>query len=117
MVRRTGDAPTKLRLIMFLDHFPEQYKISPELCEEFTSRARQPFFCSLQRLHLILAHVLGIKEESRLGVIQTLWNYIKLQGLQDKTDRRMIHSDEKLRSVSVSCSFPTSSLLMLCVGF
>jgi len=102
---------------MFLDHFPEQYKLSPELCEEFTSRARQPFFRSLQRLHLILAHVLGIKEESRLGVIQTLWNYIKLQGLQDKTDRRMIHSDEKLRSVSVSYSFPTSGLLMLCVGF
>ncbi|KAJ3574032.1 hypothetical protein NP233_g2039 [Leucocoprinus birnbaumii] len=75
-VRRTGDAPTKLRVIMFLDHFPEQYKLSPEL-----------------------SHILGIKEESRLGVIQTLWNYIKLQGLQDKTDRRMIHADEKLRAV------------------
>ncbi|KAL9710743.1 SWI/SNF and RSC complex subunit Ssr3 [Leucoagaricus gongylophorus] len=75
-VRRTGDAPTKLRIIMFLDHFPEQYKLSPDL-----------------------SHVLGIKEESRLGVVQTLWNYIKLQGLQDKTDRRMIHADEKLRTI------------------
>jgi SWI/SNF-related matrix-associated actin-dependent regulator of chromatin subfamily D len=49
---------------------------------------------------LIAAHVLGIKEDSRLGVIQTLWNYIKVQGLQDKSDRRMIHADDKLRAVS-----------------
>lgn len=43
--------------------------------------------------------IIGIKEESRIGVIQTLWNYIKLQGLQDKVDRRLIRADERLRSV------------------
>ncbi|KAM6493216.1 hypothetical protein JOM56_011350 [Amanita muscaria] len=31
-----------------------------------------------------LVNVIGIKEESRIGVIQALWNYIKLQNLQDK---------------------------------
>ncbi|KAF9007018.1 hypothetical protein BDQ17DRAFT_1389154 [Cyathus striatus] len=75
-IRRTGDVPTKVRVVMYLEHFPEQYKVLPEL-----------------------ANVLGIKEESRIGVIQTLWNYIKLNNLQDKTDRRLIRADDKLRLV------------------
>ena len=50
-----------------------------------------------------LGNVLGIKEDSRLGVIQTLWNYIKLQGLQDKVDRRLIRADDKLRPVRSLC--------------
>ncbi|KAJ3507246.1 hypothetical protein NLJ89_g6411 [Agrocybe chaxingu] len=73
-IRRTGDTPTKIRIVMYLEHFPEQYKVLPEL-----------------------SSILGIKEDSRLGVIQTLWNYIKLQGLQDKVDRRLIRADERLR--------------------
>lgn len=72
-VRRTGDSPTRIRVVLYLEHFPEQYKLLPEL-----------------------ANVLGIKEESRVGVIQALWNYIKLQSLQDKADRRVIKADEKL---------------------
>ncbi|EGO02913.1 hypothetical protein SERLA73DRAFT_176377 [Serpula lacrymans var. lacrymans S7.3] len=75
-IRRTGDIPTKIRLIVHLEHFPEQYKVSPEL-----------------------GNVLGIKEESRLGVIQTLWNYIKINGLQDKVDRRRIRADDHLRPI------------------
>ncbi|KAF8622625.1 hypothetical protein AX15_006878 [Amanita polypyramis BW_CC] len=72
-VRRTGDAPTRIRVIIHLEHSPEQYKILPEL-----------------------GNVLGIGEESRIGVVQALWNYIKLQNLQDKADRRVIKADEKL---------------------
>ncbi len=30
-VRRTGDMATKIRVIMYLDHFPDQFKVSPEL--------------------------------------------------------------------------------------
>jgi len=37
-----------------------------------------------------------------MGVIQALWNYIKLQGLQDKVDRRVIRADEKLKPVSIN---------------
>jgi SWI/SNF-related matrix-associated actin-dependent regulator of chromatin subfamily D len=47
--------------------------------------------------------VLGIKEESRLGVVQTLWNYIKVQGLQDKVDRHLIRANDKLRPVGSLC--------------
>ncbi|KAF8064246.1 SWI/SNF complex protein [Lyophyllum atratum] len=75
-IRRTGDAPTKIRVVMYLDHFPEQFKVLGEL-----------------------GAVLGIKEESRIGVIQALWNYIKIQGLQDKADRRMVRADDALRPV------------------
>ncbi|KAF8712550.1 hypothetical protein AX14_013008 [Amanita brunnescens Koide BX004] len=75
-VRRTGDSPTRIRVVIYLEHFPEQYKLLPEL-----------------------ASVLGIKEESRVGVIQALWNFIKLQSLQDKADRRVIKADEKLLPV------------------
>jgi len=75
-IRRTGDLPTKIRIILYLENFPEQYKVLPEL-----------------------GTVLGIKEESRLGVVQTLWNYIKVQGLQDKVDRRLIRADDKLRPI------------------
>ncbi|KAJ2936368.1 hypothetical protein H1R20_g727, partial [Candolleomyces eurysporus] len=75
-VRRTGDTPTKIRVLLYLNHFPEQYKLHPEL-----------------------ANILGIKEESRLGVIQALWSYIKLNGLQDKVDRRIIRADDKLKPI------------------
>ncbi|PFH47618.1 hypothetical protein AMATHDRAFT_67415 [Amanita thiersii Skay4041] len=72
-VRRTGDSATRIRVVMYLEHFPEQYKVLPDL-----------------------ANVLGVKEDSRIGVIQALWNYIKLNNLQDKVDRRLVKSDERL---------------------
>ncbi|KAI6002430.1 SWI/SNF complex 60 kDa subunit [Pisolithus orientalis] len=75
-IRRTGDQPTRIRVIIHLEQTPEQYKVSPEL-----------------------GNVLGIKEESRIGVIQTLWNYIKIHGLQDKVDRRRIKADDHLRPI------------------
>ncbi|KAH7882708.1 hypothetical protein F5I97DRAFT_1939301 [Phlebopus sp. FC_14] len=75
-VRRTGDQPTRIRIIMYLEQTPEQYKVGPEL-----------------------ADVLAIKEESRIGVIQALWNYIKINGLQDKVDRRKVKADDYLRPI------------------
>jgi len=75
-IRRTGDTQTKARLVMHLEHHPDQYKI-----------------------HAELGGILGLREESRAGVIQALWNYIKIQGLQDKVDRKRIHADEALRPI------------------
>ncbi|KAH7906936.1 BAR-domain-containing protein [Hygrophoropsis aurantiaca] len=75
-VRRTGDQPTRIRIIMHLEQMPEQYKVSPDL-----------------------GNILGIKEDSRIGVIHTLWNYIKIHGLQDKVDRRRIRADDSLRPI------------------
>ncbi|KDQ52354.1 hypothetical protein JAAARDRAFT_162811 [Jaapia argillacea MUCL 33604] len=75
-IRRTGDTPTKVRVLMYLEHQPEQYKVKAEL-----------------------ANVLGLKEESRTGVIQALWNYIKINGLQDKVDRKVVKADAYLRPI------------------
>jgi len=61
-----------------------------------------------------IGSILGIKEDSRIGVIQTLWNYIKVQGLQDKTDRRQIKTDDKLRAVRFpSCLLHFREILIL----
>ncbi|KAH9921644.1 SWI/SNF complex 60 kDa subunit [Fomitopsis serialis] len=73
-IRRKGDTPTKIRVILHLEQQPEQYKVHPEL-----------------------GNLLGVKEDSRIGVVQALWNYIKVQGLQDKVDRRMVRADTHLR--------------------
>ncbi|KAI0717672.1 SWI/SNF complex 60 kDa subunit [Cerioporus squamosus] len=75
-IRRKGDAPTKIRIILHLEQQPEQYKVHPDL-----------------------SNIIGVKEESRIGVIQALWNYIKTQNLQDKMDRRIIRVDARLRPI------------------
>ena len=46
-----------------------------------------------------IGNILDIKEESRAGVIQALWAYIKANNLQDKVDRKRIHADAMLRPV------------------
>ena len=46
-----------------------------------------------------LAMVIGDKAIPRTEVTKKLWLYIKRNGLQDKTNRRMINADDKLRSV------------------
>ena len=100
-IRRTGDLPTKIRIILYLENFPEQYKVLPELGLNnlLAVLLHSIFYLFCLPFLYFLGNVLGIKEESRLGVVQTLWNYIKVQGLQDKVDRRLIRADDKLRPV------------------
>ena len=74
--------------------------ISLSNIQSYQSLVRSPFLFVDRSLISYIANVLGIKEDSRIGIIQTLWNYIKLPGLQDKVDRRVIRADERLRPVS-----------------
>jgi chromatin remodeling complex protein RSC6 len=46
-----------------------------------------------------LAAVIGGSPMPRTEVTKKLWAYIKRNGLQDKTNRRMINGDDKLRAV------------------
>ena len=46
-----------------------------------------------------LAAVIGSGSMPRTEVTKKLWGYIKRNGLQDKTNRRMINGDDKLRAV------------------
>ena len=44
-----------------------------------------------------LAAVIGGSPMPRTEVTKKLWGYIKRNGLQDKSNRRMINSDDKLK--------------------
>jgi len=75
-IRRRGDTLTRIRVVIHLEQQPEVLKVSSEL-----------------------GSFLGIKEETRTGVIQAVWNYIKLNGLQDKVERKVIRADANLRGI------------------
>ena len=46
-----------------------------------------------------LSEVLGSKSLPRTEIIKKIWDYVKKNGLQDKTNRRMINADAKLRPI------------------
>ena len=46
-----------------------------------------------------LAEVVGTKPMPRTEVTKKLWAYIKKNGLQDKTNRRMNKSDDNLKAI------------------
>ena len=46
-----------------------------------------------------LAEIVGSKPIPRTEVTKKLWAYIKKNGLQDKTNRRMINADTALKAV------------------
>jgi upstream activation factor subunit UAF30 len=46
-----------------------------------------------------LAKVVGKDPLPRTEIIKKIWDYIKANDLQDKTNRRMINADEKLKVV------------------
>lgn len=75
-VARTGDVPTRLRITIHLNHIPDRIKLSPQL-----------------------ASILCITEDTRSNILNAFWHYVKVQGLQDKNDRKLIRLDDRLRSV------------------
>jgi len=46
-----------------------------------------------------LAEVVGSKGIPRTEIIKQIWVYIKKNGLQDKTNKRMINADAKLKTL------------------
>jgi chromatin remodeling complex protein RSC6 len=44
-----------------------------------------------------LAEVIGNKPLPRTEIVKKIWEYIKKNNLQDKTNKRMINADDKLR--------------------
>lgn len=70
-----SSSTTKLRLSLYLDHRPERFALAPRL-----------------------ASLLDLRESDRVGVLQALWSYIKMHGLQDE-DRKHIRTDARLKEV------------------
>jgi len=46
-----------------------------------------------------LAEVVGNKPLPRTEIVKKVWDYIKKNGLQDKTNKRMINADAKTKSL------------------
>jgi len=46
-----------------------------------------------------LAEVIGADPLPRTQVTKKIWDYVKRNGLQDATNKRMINADDKLRKV------------------
>lgn len=46
-----------------------------------------------------LSEVVGSKPMPRTEIVRKVWDYIKKNGLQDKSNRRMINADAKLRPI------------------
>jgi chromatin remodeling complex protein RSC6 len=46
-----------------------------------------------------LAAIVGNKPLPRTQMVKKIWDYIKKNGLQDKKNKRMINTDEKLAAV------------------
>jgi len=64
-----------------------------------SARKPNPAFMKPMRPDSMLAAVVGSSPMPRTEVTKKLWAYIKRNGLQDRTNRRMINADEKLRPV------------------
>lgn len=66
----------------------------------FTLILVSPFldYCFCRSLSQV-ANLLSLKEDSRINVVHAFWNYIKINGLQDKVDRRAVRTNDELRAV------------------
>ena len=62
-------------------------------------RTPNPAFMKALTLSPELSAVVGDKPLPRTEIVSKLWVYIKANDLQDKTNKRMINTDTKLRAV------------------
>jgi chromatin remodeling complex protein RSC6 len=46
-----------------------------------------------------LAEIIGSKPIPRSEVTKKVWDYIKANGLQDQTNKRMINADDKMKKI------------------
>jgi SWI/SNF-related matrix-associated actin-dependent regulator of chromatin subfamily D len=56
----------------------------------------------MHKLSPPLANILDMEMDTTANIIMALWQYIKLNGLQDTEDKRYINCDEMLERVKPS---------------
>lgn len=64
-----------------------------------TKRKPNPAFMKALTPSATLAAVVGASPMPRTEVVKKLWAYIKKNNLQDKTNKRNINADDKLKSL------------------
>lgn len=75
-VKRLGSKEIEVEIVLYLYSNPQRYKLQEKL-----------------------ANILGYKQASRATVLSALWEYIKLNRLQDKENRNIINNDANLRQI------------------
>jgi SWI/SNF-related matrix-associated actin-dependent regulator of chromatin subfamily D len=78
VLTRLGDASTRLRISLYLNHNPERVKVNGQL-----------------------AAIIGEYEDTRSNVLNALCHYVKSNGLQDKNDRKLIKLDDRLQGLFI----------------
>lgn len=74
--KRNGDENMNVIINLFRQETPEKYQLSPELAE-----------------------VIDMSEATQQEAVMGLWEYIKMQGLQEDEEKRNFRCDELLRKV------------------
>jgi chromatin remodeling complex protein RSC6 len=74
-------------------------KSAPKAKKPATKRKPNAAFMKPMTVSSTLASVIGSNPMPRTEVTSKLWGYIKKNNLQDKTNRRMINADDKLKEV------------------
>jgi chromatin remodeling complex protein RSC6 len=69
------------------------------MAKKATKRKPNAAFMKPVQPDAALAEVVGSKPLPRTELTKKLWAYIKKNGLQDKKNRRNIHSDDALKAV------------------
>ncbi|XP_041421622.1 SWI/SNF-related matrix-associated actin-dependent regulator of chromatin subfamily D member 3 isoform X6 [Xenopus laevis] len=75
-VKRPGDVSVRCTLLLMLDYQPPQFKLDPRL-----------------------ARLLGLHTQTRAVIIQALWQYIKINKLQDCHDKEYITVDKYFQQI------------------
>lgn len=73
---RKGDENVNCTIKLVRDEVPDRFRLSPQLAE-----------------------LLDTKEDTRAGIVMGIWEYVRINGLQDPDERRTINCDAALRNV------------------
>ena len=74
-------------------------KAAPKKAKKKSARKPNAAFMRALTPSAALAAVVGSNALPRTEAVKKMWVYIKAKGLQDKTNRRMINADDKLKAV------------------
>ena len=74
-------------------------KAAPKKAAKKAARKPNAAFMTALTPSADLAAVIGNKPVPRTEIVKKIWDYIKKNDLQDKTNKRMINTDDKLKKV------------------
>jgi chromatin remodeling complex protein RSC6 len=74
-------------------------KAAPKKAKKKSARKPNAAFMKALTPSAALAAVVGSNALPRTEAVKKMWVYIKAKGLQDKTNKRMINADDKLKAV------------------